>query len=604
MIINELLLLILVPFVAAILNLSFPAIIRKIFTALSLAITSILIYILYRIPQLSFSVSDQIILSADKMSLFVVTFIQVLSIIILIFSLSGLDKDSEKRFFFLYPLTVSFCNAVVLSEHALSFLIFWGLSGLTLYLFGTLGKTHDAPQSAKKTFIIIGGSDAFLLMALVIMWVISPTTGWSLNNPKIPLQGELAHVAFIFLLIAAFAKAGGFPFHTWVPDFSQNSPVESAAFLPASLDKLLGIYLLARMVTSLFVVYPLIYMILITLGALTVITAVMMAMIQHNGRRLLGYHAVSQVGYMIMGVGSGSVLAFAGGLFHMINHTIYKSNLFLSLGSVEKKTGTNELDYLGGLGKKMPITFLMALVGALSISGIPPFNGFFSKWMIYQGLIEMTSTLGNGYQLWLLACIVLAIFGSALTLASFMKFIHAVFLGRRPEIYNNITEAPVNQWFATGSLSVLCIVFGIFAMLIPLQQFIYPVITSIGFSLPDFVGLYDPILIVILFAVAFLLGMIIYGFTAKVRFDEVYVGGMPALEKFRISGIEFYNEIRNFTLLKNLYNAAEKKYFDLYEVGKELTFALSGMFQKAHPGQLQLYMLYLVVGAVILILIM
>ncbi len=604
MIINELLLLILVPFVAAILNLSFPAIIRKIFTAISLAITSILVYILYRIPQLSFSVSDQIILSADKMSLFVLTFIQLLSVIILIFSLNGVDKDSEKRFFFLYPLTVSFCNAVVLSEHALSFLIFWGLSGLTLYLFGTLGKTHDAPQAAKKTFIIIGGSDAFLLMALVIMWVISPTSGWSFNNPKIPLQGELAHMAFIFLLIAAFAKAGGFPFHTWVPDFSQNSPVESAAFLPASLDKLLGIYLLARMVTSLFVVYPLIYMILITLGALTVITAVMMAMIQHNGRRLLGYHAVSQVGYMIMGVGSGSVLAFAGGLFHMINHTIYKSNLFLSLGSVEKKTGTNELDYLGGLGKKMPITFLMALIGALSISGIPPFNGFFSKWMIYQGLIEMTSTLGKGYQLWLLACIVLAIFGSALTLASFMKFIHAVFLGRRPEIYNNITEAPANQWFATGSLSVLCIVFGIFAMLIPLQQFIYPVITSIGFSLPDFVGLYDPILIVILFAVAFLLGMIIYGFTAKVRFDEVYVGGMPALEKFRISGIEFYNEIRNFTLLKNLYNAAEKKHFDLYEVGKELTFAFSGMFQKAHPGQLQLYMLYLVVGAVILILIM
>ena len=150
MIINELLLLILVPFIAAILNLFLPAIIRKIFTAVSLVITSILIYILYRIPQQSFSVFDQIILSADKMSLFVVTFIQVLSIIILIFSLNGVDKDSEKRFFVLYPLTVSFCNAVVLSEHALSFLIFWGLSGLTLYLFGTLGKTHDAPQSAKE----------------------------------------------------------------------------------------------------------------------------------------------------------------------------------------------------------------------------------------------------------------------------------------------------------------------------------------------------------------------------------------------------------------------------------------------------------------------
>jgi len=601
-IINELLLLILVPIIAAIFNMFLPAAIRKILTAFSLTITSIFIYFLYRMPAQTFSLFGQTVLSADKMSLFVLTFIQLLSFIILIFSLRGVDRDSEKRFFFLYPLTISFCNAVVLSEHALSFLIFWGLSGLTLYLFGTLGNTQDAPQAAKKTFIIIGGSDAFLLMALIIMWLISPATGWSLNNPKIPLQGEMAHIAFVFLLIAAFAKAGGFPFHTWVPDFSQNSPVESAALLPASLDKLLGIYLLARMVTSFFFVYPLIYMILITLGALTVITGVMMAMIQHNGRRLLGYHAVSQVGYMIMGVGSGSMLAFIGGLFHMINNTIYKSNLFLSLGSVEKKTGTNELDYLGGLGKKMPLTFMMALVGALSISGIPPFNGFFSKWMIYQGLIEMTSTLSAGYQFWLLACIILAIFGSALTLASFMKFIHAIFLGRRLEIYNNIKEAPANQWFATGSLSLLCILFGIFAVLIPLQQFIYPVVDSLGFTMPAFIGLYEPILIVVLFGIAFLLGILIYGLTAKVRYDEVYVGGMPALEKFRISGTKFYNEIRNFTLLKNIYNAAEKKYFDLYELCKEFTFSFSGLLQKAHPGQLQLYLLYIVVGVLIMIL--
>ena len=236
---NELLLLILIPFAAAVLNLFLPASLRKILTFLSLVITSILIYMLYRMMPQTFSMFDQTILSADQMSLFVLTFIQLLSIIILIFSLFGLEKDSERRFFFLYPLTVSFCNAVIISEHALSFLIFWGLSGLTLYLFGTMGKTLDAPQAAKKTFIIIGGSDAFLLLALIIIWMISPT-GWSLNNPKIALEGDLAHAAFIFLLIAAFAKAGGFPFHTWVPDFSQNSPVESAAFLPASLDKLLG----------------------------------------------------------------------------------------------------------------------------------------------------------------------------------------------------------------------------------------------------------------------------------------------------------------------------------------------------------------------------
>ncbi len=577
MIINELLLFLIVPLTVGFVNLFLPAFLRKVLTFLALGFGLVVVYLFYQKPMDSFAYFGQIIFSLDQLGLFVVAFIQILSFIILIFSLNGLDKNSEKRFFFLYPITVSFCNAVVLSEHALSFLIFWGL--------------------------IIGGSDAFLLMGLVLIWLLSPTTGWSLNNPQIPLQGEFAHAAFIFLLIAAFAKAGAFPLHTWVPDFSQNSPVESAAFLPASLDKLLGIFLLAKMLTSLFVVYPLINMILISLGALTVISAVMMAMIQHNGYRLLGYHAVSQVGYMVMGVASGSVLAFAGGLFHMINHTIYKSNLFLSFGSVEKRTGTAELDYLGGLGKNMPITFLMALIGALSISGIPPFNGFFSKWMIYQGLIEKTSTLGAGYQLWLLACIIIAVFGSALTLASFMKFLHAAFLGRRPDIYKEIKEAPANQWLSTGALSLLCIVFGILAVALPLKYFIYPVVEASGMSIPSFVGLYDPIIVILLFVVAFLVGILIYGLTAKVRYDDVYVGGMPALEKFRIAGTEFYNEVRNFTLLKSIYNYAEKKYFDLYEMGREFTFSFSGYLQKAHPGQLQLYVLYIVVGFLIIMLV-
>lgn len=603
MIINELLLFLIVPLAVGFVNLFLPAFLRKVLTFLALAFGLVMVYLFYQSPMDSFAYFGQIIFSLDQLGLFVVAFIQILSLIILIFSLNGLDKDSEKRFFFLYPITVSFCNAVVLSEHALSFLIFWGLSGLTLYLFATMGKTPDAPKAAKKTFIIIGGSDAFLLMGLVIMWLLSPATGWSLHNPQIPLQGEYAHIAFICLLIAAFAKAGAFPLHTWVPDFSKNSPVESAAFLPASLDKLLGIFLLAKMFTSLFVVYPLINMILISLGALTVISAVMMAMVQHNGYRLLGYHAVSQVGYMVMGVASGSVLAFAGGLFHLVNNTLYKSNLFLSLGSVEKRAGTAELDYLGGLGKNMPVTFLMALIGALSISGIPPFNGFFSKWMIYQGLIEKTSTLGAGYQLWLLACIIIAVFGSALTLASFMKFLHAAFLGRRPDVHKEVKEAPANQWLSTGALSLLCIVFGIFTVALPLKYFIYPVVEASGMSIPSFVGLYDPIIVILLFAVAFLIGILIYGLTAKVRYDEVYVGGMPALEKFRISGTEFYNEVRNFAVLKSIYNYAEKKYFDLYEMGREFTFSFSSYLQKAHPGQLQLYVLYMVIGFLIIILV-
>ena len=556
---------------------------------------------LYQSNPVQLVLFQQTVLTIDTIGFFALFFIQLLSLIILIFSLKGVEKSAEKRFFVLYPFTLAFCNGVVLSENVFSFLIFWGLSGLVLYLFGLLGITKEAPRTALKTIIIIGGSDLLLIFGFVVLWSFNPQSGWLISQMHTPLSGWLHNIAFVFFILAAFAKAGGFPMHTWVPDFSKDAPVESAALLPASLDKLLGIYLLARIMTSLFDVTLFVHLIIVSLGALTVITAVMMAINQHNGRKLLGYHAVSQVGYMIIGVGSGHVLAFAGGLFHLVNHTIYKSNLFLSLGSVEKQTGTNELDKLGGLGKKMPVTFVMALIGALSISGIPPFNGFFSKWMIYQGLLDKAKDVSAGYQLWLLACLALAVFGSALTLASFMKFLHAIFLGKRPQRLDSIKEAPANQWVATGLLSLLCIVFGVFAVQIPLKLFIYPALQASQMAIPQFVGFYNPLFIVILMAIVFLIGIMVYLGTRKVRYDENYLGGMPALEKFRVTGTQFYNEIRNMKPLKGIYDAAERKVFDVYEVGGKASVGLGKLLQQAHTGQLQLYLLYLIIGVLLLI---
>lgn len=601
MAVNSYVLLIAVPAIIGLINIFLPKIINKTLTFAVCIFTLILSIQVWQNPVESFVLFDQTVLSAGKLAIFTLLFIQILSFIILLFSLKGVDKAIENRFFSLYPLTIAFCNGVVLSDNMLSFLIFWGLSGLGLYLFALLGNTKEAPQTAKKTFIIIGASDAFLIMGLALLWLINPEKSWLFSNLSVPLIGSHAIWAFVLLLIAAFAKAGGFPFHTWVPDFSKDAPVESAAFLPASLDKLLGIYLLAKMMASIFIVQLIVNLIVVTLGALTVITAVMMAMTQHNGRKLLGYHAVSQVGYMIMGVGSGSILAFAGGLFHMINHTIYKSNLFLSLGSVEKQTGTNDLDKLGGLGKVMPITFVMALIGALSISGIPPFNGFFSKWMIYQGLLEKTATLSAGYQLWMLVCIVLALFGSALTLASFMKFIHAVFLGKQTAVLSNIRETSFNQWMATGLLSTLCVVFGIWAVPLPINEILTPVMKEFGWTIDGFIGLYNPQLLVILLLIAFAFGIGLYALLRKVRFDDVYLGGMEPSDNFRIAGTGFYNEIRNMFPLNTFFKAAENKYFDMYNLGGNSTFGLSHFFQKAHPGQLQLYVLYIILGMLLFI---
>jgi formate hydrogenlyase subunit 3/multisubunit Na+/H+ antiporter MnhD subunit len=600
MVINELSLLILVPLIAAVLNIFLPVVLRKILTVLAVIYLLFINYQLFLMKTTEAYLFNTVIFSLDQLSFFILTFIQVLSTIILIFSLKGVRDNIQKSFFVLYPMTIAFCNGVAVSVNSISLLIFWGLTGITLYLFTILGSTKDAPDTAKKTMVIVGGSDVFLILGLILIWFMRSAKNWIFWDTNIPLSSGLAYIAFFSILIAAFAKAGAFPLHSWVPDFAKDAPVESAAFLPASLDKLLGIYLLARLVLSTFVLNSIIHLIIITLGALTVITAVMMAMIQHNGRKLLGYHAVSQVGYMVMGVGSGNILAIIGGLFHMVNHTLYKSNLFLSLGAVEKRTGTSDLDELGGLGSRMPLTFLSALIGAFAISGIPPFNGFYSKWLIYQGILNMASQQSAGYQIWLLICLILAIFGSALTLASFMKFIHSIFLGRRPAKLAPIHEAPFNQWLATILLSGLCIGFGIFARELPLKHFILPVMNQSGLNL---LGSYNPLLLLGLFGLALMIGLIIYWLTRKVRFDEIYLGGMEALEHFRVTGTSFYNEIRNMKPLKGIYDSAEKKNLDVYDLSRRISLAIAKVFSSVHNGQLLFYNLWLVLGLLILLLV-
>lgn len=601
---DELLLLIIIPLAAGIINIILPGIAQKALSFIALLLSSYLVYRLSYIQTATNWIFNRPVFSFDNLSLCTLIFIQALGIIILVFSLYGLNKKIERRFFILFPLTIAFCNGTVISFNSISFMFFWGLSGLVLYLFALLGSTPDSPVTAKKTFIIVGGSDVFLIMGFVLLWFLIPGSDWSLKDLHLPLKGLLAWTAFIFLLIASFAKAGGFPLHTWVPDFSKDAPIESVALLPASCDKLLGIYLLSRIMTEYFTVMVFVNMIVISLGAVTVISAVMMAINQHNGRRLLGYHAVSQVGYMIMGVGSGNLLALAGGLFHMINHIIYKSGLFLCLASVEKKTGTSDLDYLGGLGKNMPITFLSALTAALSISGIPPLNGFFSKWMIYQGLLEQTRTLSSGYRVWMLFCIIIAVFGSVLTLASFIKFLHAVFLGRRPEIHSGIKEAPVNQLFSNVVLASLCILFGLFAWEIPLKYFIYPAASAGKAIIPAFIGLYNPLFIYIMLIIPVIIGIVVYGIFARVRYDELYLGGMTPSENFRISGTGFYNEVVTMKPLRSLYDMAEKKYFDLYDVFRKTVLWFSEILRWAHSGQLQLYLLYLFAGLLLMILLM
>ena len=552
---------------------------------------------LFILRPLEWLVNGEVFFSLDGLSGFIFLAISLFGFLITLYSI-GLNKETEYKTYFAYIFwTIAVSQAAVLANNIIALVVFWGFLGLTLYLLVNQGGPDVAPVS-KKAFIIIGGSDCFLILGLAILCSMAETL--NMHEINIPISGRLSTISFLCLLIAALAKAGAMPFHTWVPDVAEKGPVAVTAFLPASLDKLLGIYLLARICMSLYILNNAMQMVLLIVGSVTIIAAVKMALIQHDMKRLLGYHAVSQVGYMVLGFGTGNPIGIMGALFHMINNTIYKTSLFLSAGAVESRTKDSDLDRLGGLAKVMPLTFVCAFIASLAISGVPPFNGFVSKWMIYQGII----TLGNsGHKLWII-WLVAAMFGSALTLASFIKLLHAVFLGemsdRLKQKLSQMKKAGIALVLPMVVLSLLCIIFGIFAFKIPLPFINEALDTQVSYP-----GVWQASLATLFILIGLAIGGVIYlmGNVKGIRESDTYIGGEKTNEEMRQSGVNFYDTIKNMRGLRTMYALAHRKVFDIYDQGGKVTFYITGLLKKLHSGVLLSYLTWVLFGLLALLVI-
>lgn len=521
----------------------------------------------------------------DPLSQLVGFFVLFFTLLVFIYSL-GAIKNKRLEYYSWFFVTAIVSLGVVFSRNLFAILICWGFLGLSLFKLVNLYAGEQIAKAAKKTFIIVAGSDGFLLLGFLLYIHLSSHA--AITGELLIINNSLALFSFILIAAGCFAKAGCMPLHTWIPEVAENAPVAVVAYLPASLDKLLGIYLLIRAAKDMFILNDSAKMILLIAGALTVIFAVMMALIQHNIKKLLGYHAVSQVGYMVLGIACASPLGFAAGLFHMINHAIYKSCLFLSAGNVEQKTKTAELNELGGLAKFMPLTFFTTLIASFSISGIPPLNGFVSKWMIYQGLIDFINvTQEQTLKVIAALALVLALIGSGLTLASFLKLNAGVFLGSPKKKTEEVSAAFL---FSPLVLAAFCVIFGIFAYstILPFIQ------KSIGnFKLT---GFWQPGFATALAGLSLIIGIIIFMIAKKkVKLSPSFSGG----EELAVNAVkieDFYESIREMTIFKTIFNLAEKKVFDLYEVCKGGAFLFVRFLRYLHNGVLSSYLAWCLLG--------
>ncbi len=481
-----------------------------------------------------------------QFSAFILAAVAGFGFLIVLYSVAFMrTRQSLSQYYAYTLLSLAMVNGAVLADNLIALLFFW--EGLLITLFGLIFIGGPSSfKSAVKAFVIVGITDLCMMFGIGLTAFRAGTL--TISQIHLPLDAAGA-VAFTFLMIGAISKAGSMPFHSWIPDAAVDAPLPFMAFLPAALEKLLGIYFLARISLDMFELTAgsWVSLMLMIIGAITILLAVMMALIQKDYKRLLSYHAISQVGYMILGIGTAVPAGIVGGLFHMINHAMYKSCLFLTGGAVERQTGTTDLEKLGGIGRKMPVTFICFIIAAAAISGVPPFNGFFSKELVYDGALERG---------WIFYAA--AILGSFFTAASFLKLGHSAFLGKASgAIKETVKEAPAFMLIPMIVIASGCVFFGVYNAL-PLNNFIQPVLGG-KIDGHSFAGWPTSTMLVAITVTVIIAALANHWY------------GISRTGK----GIGAVDHIHYAPVISNIYNMAEKRYFDPYNIGLVLVNGIS-----------------------------
>ena len=383
----------------------------------------------------------------------------------------------------------------------------------------------NAREAAFKYLVVGSIGSTCILLGISLVYAQCHTLNLAQISAILPGKLNATTIFAFALLFTGFGcKSFMFPFQPIAADAHGAAPSSVSVLISGVFTKT-GVYGIIRVSYFLFRTMGLTSMqtMVVFIGCLSMFVCVTMALNQHDFKRLLAFHSISQIGYILTALGLCTGIGIAGGLYHAINHTLFKGLLFLVAGSVLYGTGTTYLEKLGGLARKMPQTAALFLVGAFSISGIPPFNGFASKWMIYQATFEKAAETGSiGYALVTVVCVVT----SVLTLASFVKVGQSVFFGQLPPEYENVKETPLSMRIPMWIMAALCLFSGLFPDLM-IKYFIGPATAAVinvpayidsamgaGYAqavmadssylaepVVSFIGIWDPVAWLILFVV-------------------------------------------------------------------------------------------------------
>jgi multicomponent Na+:H+ antiporter subunit D len=411
----------------------------------------------------------------DGLSSLLLLAISVVSTAAMLFSTRYMEQYTAKaKYLSLFMLMVAGMNGVVLSGDIFNLFVFLEIASIASYALVGFGCEHEELEASFKYMVMGSIGSIFVLFAVALVYGNTGSLNMAYISKAIQSSGLNAGLTFALgLFITGFGlKAALVPFHAWLPDAHPSAPAPISAMLSGVIIKALGVYALARVLFNVFGITIQMGWILIVLGLLSMVAGAFLAIGQWDFKRLLAYSSISQLGYVILGIGLGGLiiaregnlswasLAILGGLFHLVNHAVYKSLLFLTSGSVQMSTGTRQMKQMGGLAEKMPVTRATCTIASASIAGIPPFSGFWSKLILVIAAIQ-------AHFYWVAAIIV---FVSLCTLIMYLKVQRYVFLGELPESLKEIKENKGSMLIAMIFLACLCVLMGLLVIVPALRN--------------------------------------------------------------------------------------------------------------------------------------
>lgn len=435
--------------------------------------------------------SIQLGVKVDNLAAITLAMVTLISFLVHLYSIAYMHDDDRYATYFGYLGLFTFSMlGIVLSDNLFSMYMFWELVGLSSYLLiGFWFRKKEAAAASTKAFVVNRIGDIGMWLGILILWSQFYTVNLDeiiagIQNGQFTLSNTWLTIGGILLFMGAVGKSAQFPLHVWLPD-AMEGPTPVSALIHAATMVAAGVYFVARIFV---ILSPDALTVIAVIGGFTAFMAATMALTQNDIKRILAYSTVSQLGYMIMGLGVG---AYSAAMFHLLTHAFFKACLFLGSGAViYAMHHEQDIREMGGLRKKLPITFITYVVATAALAGLPLFSGFLSKDAIIAGGWGWASFHGGG---WYNVVPALGLTAALLTAFYMGRQVFLVFFGepRNKEKYDHAHEVPAVMWIPLVVLSVLSL-FPLFSLnplsgdagwfmnLIPSLQTVVPGIDGAG----------------------------------------------------------------------------------------------------------------------------